>query len=43
MPAIVWDNIGDRFYESGLDRGVLYLSDGSGVPWNGLISIIEKF
>lgn len=43
MPVLVWDNSDDRVYESGLDRGVLYLPDGSGVPWNGLTSVIEKF
>lgn len=43
MPAIVWDKVGDRTYETGLDRGVLYLPDGSAVPWNGLTSIIESF
>lgn len=43
MPGIVWDKIGDRVYETGLSNGVLYLPDGSAVPWNGLTSIIEKF
>lgn len=43
MPEIVWDKVGDRVYETGLDRGVLYLPDGSAVPWNGLTSIIEHF
>lgn len=43
MPVIVWDQVGDRTYETGLDRGVLYLPDGTAVPWNGLTSIIEKF
>jgi hypothetical protein len=43
MASIVWDKSGDRRYETGLDRGVLYLSDGLAVPWNGLISIVEKF
>ena len=42
MPVINWDNVGERTYESGLDRGVLYLPDGSAVPWNGLTSISEK-
>lgn len=41
--AIKWDEVGDRTYETGLDRGVLYLSDGSAVPWNGLTSINETF
>lgn len=43
MPELVWDQVGDRVYETGLDRGVLYLPDGSAVPWNGLTSIIEQF
>lgn len=43
MPTLIWDNPDDRIYESGLDKGVLYLPDGSAVPWNGLTSIIEKF
>lgn len=43
MPTLVWDKVGDRAYESGLDKGVLYLPDGSAVPWNGLTSVIEKF
>jgi hypothetical protein len=43
MSVLVWDKVGDRFYDTGLDRGVLYLSDGSIVPWNGLISVVEKF
>lgn len=40
---IVWDKVEDRTYETGLDRGVLYLPDGSAVPWNGLTSVIESF
>lgn len=43
MAALVWDKVGDRTFESGLDKGVLYLPDGSAVPWNGLSSVIEKF
>lgn len=42
MPALVWDKVGDRAFESGIDRGVLYLPDGSVVPWNGLVSVTEK-
>lgn len=41
-PPLVWDKVGDRFFEAGLDKGVLYLSDGTAVPWNGLVSIDEK-
>lgn len=43
MPQLVWSKPGDRQFESGLDRGVLYLPDGTAVPWNGLVSITEKF
>lgn len=43
MSVLVWDKIGDRTYETGLDKGVLYLSDGKAVPWNGLTSVVEKF
>lgn len=41
--SITWDEVDQRNYQSGLDRGVLYLPDGSAVPWNGLTSIIEAF
>jgi hypothetical protein len=43
MPVLEWDKVGERTYETGLDRGVLYLPDGSAVPWNGLISVTESF
>lgn len=43
MSRIVWDQAGSRLYETGLDRGVLYLSDKSGVPWNGLTGVDENF
>ena len=43
MPVLQWDAAGDRIYESGLDHGVLYLEDGSAVPWNGLTAVTESF
>lgn len=43
MVKLVWDTPGDRVFESGLDRGVLFLPDGSAVPWNGLTAVIEHF
>ena len=43
MPIRAWDKVGSKVYETGLDRGVLYMPDGSAVPWNGLTSIIETF
>lgn len=41
MPNIRWDEPSKRLYETGLDRGVLYLDDSTGIPWNGLISVEE--
>lgn len=42
MAALVWDQVGDRLYETGVSKGVLYETDGRGVPWNGLTSIEES-
>lgn len=47
MAAITWDNIGERLYETGVDHGVLYLIDDSGVytdgvAWNGLVGVSES-
>lgn len=44
---LVWDNTGERLYETGIEKGVLYPqgADGKyplGVAWNGLISVTEK-
>ena len=46
MTKLKWDEIGKRLYETGCDRGVLYLqaNDGTypnGVAWNGLTGIDE--
>jgi len=43
MAILVWDKVGDRTYQTGVDRGVLYLPDGAGVAWNGLTSVEERF
>ena len=42
MTALVWDKVGDRRFETGIDRGVLYTRDGVAVPWNGLTSVTEN-
>lgn len=42
MARMQWDLMGSREFSSGLDQGVLYLEDGSGVPWNGLIEVSEN-
>jgi hypothetical protein len=42
MAVLTWDNVGERIYQTGIDRGVLYLHDGTVVPWNGLVDIEES-
>lgn len=47
MAELVWDQVGDRLYETGIDKGVLYIPDVSGVyatgvAWNGLVSVSES-
>ena len=47
MAKILWDEIGKRLYETGVDRGVLYLQDEKGtypkgVAWNGLTTVTES-
>lgn len=42
MATLVWDKPGERIYQTGVDRGVLYLHDGTVVVWNGLTSVEES-
>lgn len=43
--TLAWDQSGEKFYEAGVDHGVLYVHDGTkygeGVVWNGLVSVSE--
>lgn len=46
MAKLVWDQSGQRFYETGVKMGVLYVQDASGaypkgVAWNGLTAVNE--
>lgn len=45
MAVLAWDQSGQRLYETGVDRGVLYIPTGGvydiGYAWNGLTSINE--
>lgn len=43
MSILQWDAAGERQYEAGVERGVLYPPDKTPVPWNGLISVEESF
>lgn len=47
MSALVWDTIGEHFYETGVDHAVLYPINTSGtypkgVAWNGITAINES-
>ena len=42
-----WDAVGEHFFETGVDQGVLFVSDGQGgyedgVAWNGLTNVAEN-
>ena len=47
MSKLVWDNAGERLYETGVQKGVLYVQGENGtypkgVAWNGLSSVSEN-
>lgn len=46
MPKIKWDQTGERFYETGVSKGVLYPYANNdyakGVAWNGLTNVSES-
>ena len=47
MSKLVWDQTGEREYETGVKNGVLYVQGEGGtypkgVAWNGLISVTES-
>ena len=44
MATLVWDETGKRFFETGVDHGVLYVQNDAGayplgVAWNGLTAV----
>lgn len=47
MARLIWDKTGERFFETGVDCGVIYPQDGTGkypkgVAWNGLTAVTES-
>lgn len=47
MAKLVWDKTGEKYYETGVKNGVLYVVDntgnyGKGVAWNGLTKVTES-
>lgn len=41
MTKLVWDSVGDRMFEAGVDRGVLFVNPELGVAWIGLLAVNE--
>ena len=44
---LTWDKVGERRYETGVNKGVLYIPDNNGVyntgvAWNGLTTVTES-
>ena len=44
---LIWDAVGERLYETGVDHGVLYVMGdnntyGEGIAWNGLTAVNES-
>jgi hypothetical protein len=47
MTQLLWDQTGERLYETGVDHGVLYIPNNSGIyntgfAWNGLTAVTES-
>ena len=46
MAKLVWDKTGERYYETGVKQGVLYVQENGaypkGVAWNGLTAVTES-
>lgn len=47
MTRLLWDQVGEKVYETGVDRGVLYIPDNAGAyvngyAWNGLTTVTES-
>lgn len=48
MAVLTWDGSGERFYETGVDHGILFPVNaatgtyGAGVAWNGLTSVSDN-
>lgn len=46
MAKLIWDAVGERTYETGIDHGILFLMEdkqyGKGCVWNGISSVTES-
>lgn len=42
MARLEWGITGERLFEAGIDRGVLYVGANAGEAWSGLVSVTES-
>jgi hypothetical protein len=42
MTRIDWSQAGQRYFETGVDRGVLFVNGDPGVPWIGLVNFNHR-
>lgn len=46
MAKLLWDQTGERTYETGVDHGILFVQEsgtyGNGIAWNGLTTVTES-
>jgi hypothetical protein len=42
MSRLTWNAVGSRFFETGVDRGVLFVDTNPGIPWSGLTGVSES-
>jgi hypothetical protein len=47
MSVLQWDQVGEKVYENGVEKGVFYTVNGAGAydhgyAWNGLVSVTES-
>jgi len=42
MTRLMWNAVGERTFEAGVDQGILFIEGIDGVPWNGLVAVSES-
>lgn len=42
MTRLDWSQVGQRYFEAGIDRGVLFVNGNPGIPWVGLVNFNQS-
>lgn len=42
MTRLDWSRVGERYFEAGIDRGVLFVGENPGIPWIGLVNFNQS-